>query len=170
MRLFGVLVVAVLLAVSLVMPAAAASEEAVTGTVTVATPCITVGESLDFGSLRFSRPGESATAAFDNTSYTNCSSGGEDIYVHGTKATSSTSAAEWNLTGTIVCNVGPNYYRLGVGDSNSGVNLSTSAQLLGANVAGGATDAVSVEINMPCSGSDGAGETMTFQVVFTASF
>lgn len=160
--------------VALLLPPAAAADSSgtVSAQVTVATPCVTVGNNLDYGTLPFSTsdPFVSVTKS-SSTSYTNCSVTSEKIYVRGTTATSTTSNAVWDkLTGTNTCNTMPNVYSHSVGDDQGGKFLTLTDQLLNPAVAAGATKTLNTNLEMPCSGSSGAGETMTFSIIVTASF
>jgi hypothetical protein len=161
--------IAILLAAVSAMPAAAADNGQITAEVTPAAPCLIVGENLDFGTRPFSTE-TSHLQAQDYTSFANCSAQAEKIYVRGTDATSSTSAATWRLTGALPCNIGPNFYALNIGNSTVGVNLSTTDQLLAGAVAVDSMMMLTGSLIMPCSGSSGAGERMTMSVIFTASF
>lgn len=160
--------IATLLAALSAMPAAAADTGQITAEVTPAAPCVIVGENLDYGTRSFNST--SHVQAQDSTSFTNCSVQAEKIYVRGTDATSSTSAATWRLTGALPCNIGPNFYSHNIGNATLGVNLSTTDQLLTGAAATGSVTALTGSLMMPCSGSAGAGERMTMSIIFTASF
>jgi len=164
-------IIAMLLVSALLAPAStmATGEGTVSAQVTVAAPCVTVGPNIDYGTKGFS----TATVPSSSTgvsSYTNCSSEPERIYVRGSNAVSTSSTATWQVTGTDPCSVGVNRYYHGVGDDTGGANLSTTDQLINPSAAAGATKTLYATMTMPCSGSDGAGETMTFSIVVTASF
>jgi hypothetical protein len=171
MRLILVLA---LFAIAMLAPASAsgANNGEVSAQVTVASPCVTVGNNINYGTLAFSTTTPFVQVSKSGTtSYTNCSVTAERIYVRGTTATSNTSDAVWDrLTGTNTCNVGPNIYGHSVQDGTTGLWLSLTDQELNAAAAAGVTRTVNTGLSMPCSGSDGAGETMNFSIVVTASF
>lgn len=166
-------IMAMLLVSALLAPAStmATDNGTVSAQVTVATPCVTVGPNIDYGTKGFSTstPPVSSTSS-GTSSYTNCSSDPENIYVRGSNAVSTSSSATWQLTGTGTCSAGVNRYYHSVGDDVGGANLSLSDQLINPAAAAGATKTLFANIAMPCSGSDGAGETMTFSIIVTASF
>jgi hypothetical protein len=166
-------IMATLLVSALVAPAStmAAGNGTVSAQVTVATPCITVGSNINYGTKAFSTLSPFVSKTSNGTSsYTNCSSDPEKIYVRGSNAVSTSSAATWQLTGTNACNAGVNRYYHSVGDDVGGANLTLSDQLINPAAAAGATKTLFATVEMPCSGSDGAGETMTFSITVTASF
>jgi hypothetical protein len=160
------------------LPALANESATVNAKVTVASPCLTVSftnpsaTGLDFGTLAFG----SGAGQGNFFSLTNCSTSQESISARGTDATSSTSSAAWTLDdtffGTTTCSTNPptNKYAL---DTNlmtqtGVVRLSKTDKLVQAIAPGAAS--MHVTVIMPCSGSAGAGETMNFQFVYTASF
>jgi hypothetical protein len=159
---------------SLIAPttAAAADSGTVSAQVTVAAPCITVGPNLDFGTARFTQG--STPIPTRSTSYSNCSEWAQRIYARGTDAVSATSAATWQLSPFINCD--PNGLRLNefiltLRTASGSTTLSDSSDTLFDEAApAGATRALGTELIMPCSGSDGAGETMTFSIILTATF
>lgn len=166
-------IMAMLLVSALLAPAStlATGEGTVSAQVTVATPCITVGPNIDYGTSSFSTldPSNPHTIT-DTSSYTNCSSDAEKIYLRGSDAVSASSAATWQLTGANTCSVVLNRYRHSVGDDVGGANLTLNDQLINPAAGAGATKTLFSLLEMPCSGSDGAGETMTFSIIVTASF
>ena len=166
--------------VSLVSPATAAAADngTVSAQVTVpaVAPCITVGDPIDYGTVQFSTPGDVNKTAFGASTYTSCSPDAQKIYVRGTPATSASSDARWTLAqgSFFLCDTGPNVYGVLASDSPDGsrssVALHDSDQLMNPTAAPGTAYPLRTTLFMPCSGSTGAGETMTFSIILTASF
>lgn len=101
------------------------------------------------------------------TSYTNCSGTAERILVRGTNATSSTSSTTWSLTSDLCPTL--NQFKYGVGGDAGGFAISNDDGVLDPS-APSTEVGVNTTLTMPCVGSDGAGETMTWSVIFTATF
>lgn len=146
----------------------AADNGSVDAQVTVATPCIVVTPSvLDFGTVPF---GGLAGLALQ---YTNCGQADENIYGRATDA--SGPSGTWSLDplrASCAASPGVNQYRIDVyGNSNALVRplglVDSSIELLGS---GASSVDTLVAIFMPCAGSDGIGESMSFQITFTATF
>jgi hypothetical protein len=167
-------------------PALGNESASVTARVTVASPCITVSlengaSSVDFGTLGFSTDQILGAGIDDSASLANCSSQSENISVRGTDATSSTSSATWVLKDTFNCSAGEiNRYRVAPAvfatnpQSNGGQPVSNSMWLKTTDqalytAAASASNPASLMLTMPCTGSDGAGTSMNFQVIYTAS-
>jgi hypothetical protein len=152
------------------LPASSADSGAVSAKVTVASPCITITDSLDFGVKAFSKTWAPPDSAFGtSSSYANCSAGSENVSFRGTDAKSQTSSATWTLVG-YTPNCGTNQYLLTVakqGASSGDYALKTDQPL--ETAAAGATRTLNLGLVMPCTGSSGAGETMTLQYIFTAA-
>ena len=154
------------------LPALAADSGTVDAQVTVATPCIIVSPpSLDYGTLPFSTVGNQGYGARAIV-LTNCGSSQEQMFAHGTDATANNTTI-WTLQASEPCSAGLNEYFLRARDnSNTGpfVALTTVDQVL--ETVGAGNDALTNELQlvMPCVGSDGAGQAITFQAVFTATF
>jgi hypothetical protein len=169
-------IMAMLLVSALLAPAStmAAGEETVSAQVTVATPCITVGPNVNYGTLAFSTVNPFVqVSASGTTSYTNCSVTSEKVYMRGTNAVSASSSATWRPISASTCSTAQqivDVYLHSVSDGTGGAFLSLSDQLLNPAAAAGATRTLSTQMTMPCSGSSGAGETMTFSIILTASF
>ena len=145
--------------------------------VKVGAPCLTLSTTaVDFGTIRFATNDPSATSGNSSPMYTvtNCGAASETLYVKGTDATSTTSSVKWSLVDNIgPCAKGPNYFGLRAVEQFVGggyVDLSTSAQALPTVMPGGATRSHYIGFSWPCVGSGGAGETMTFQIGYTAAF
>jgi hypothetical protein len=149
----------------------------INATVTVSAPCITIETtSVDFGSMPFQSKSIPAGGSLslktlaDASSYTNCSGATEQVFERGTDAKSKSSTATWSLAATPVdpCLAGPDQYVLGIGP-NAQYSTTTTNQLL-ASATPNVTEKLSVSIRMPCIGSSGAAEQMSFQYVLTAAF
>jgi len=148
------------------------------GDVTVSSPCILVSadatqptsDHIDYGTLQFSQ----AYAGGEKTStghpqFENCSSDFEKVFIRGTDATSTEvtptgPAARWSLAGE-----GLNSYGHHVNGTFNGFELTLVDQLYSPSVSSGAGVPLTSTFTMPLVGSDGAGQTMTFSIVFTAS-
>lgn len=157
------------------LPAFGDNTVTVSAKVTVASACLTVSpQSIDFGTMPFPTSGTFTPQggnALQQPTLTNCGVADETVYARGTDAVSSTSTAKWTLIDYSVWASpgGTNLYTLALLE-NSGFTLSlTTTNAQWRALSGGATDTHSVGIQMPRTGSDGAGETMTMQVVYTAS-
>ena len=179
------------------LPASADESGMVNAQVTVASPCILLDEtSIDYGTAAFGTSAAEVHLTPPPSSwptFTNCSSSGEYVGIRATSAVGSSGAA-WALTGLIgnPCTVAPpgkNVYSVdavGVnasgfiiakGQSGSG-GLKNQSKLFYAYPAGATAvlfasnqaTRLLTDIWMPCAGSDGAGQTMTFSFTLTASF
>jgi len=142
--------------------------------VTVAAPCVQVTPStLDYGLRPFSSGGtiSSGNGAIVVTS---CSAAEQRLHGRGTDATG--SSGSWTLTPTLVqtflgiplayCPSEPNRFAVWAGLTPLGHANATVVSAMGA----GSSTSVNATLYMPCSGSVGAGEQMTFSIVFTATF
>ena len=147
----------------------------VSAQVTVASPCLTVGTpSLDFGSLGFSSTAAPVGSGPLNVTITNCNSAvAEDIVARGTDATG--GGARWTLTQPIACPAVDQYEEdLLQLDQTGRVSqrfdlVSTADTPIATGVAGGAGPRLQARITMPCTGSSGGGQVMTFSYNFTAT-
>lgn len=152
--------------------ALAADSGTVDAQVTVATPCIIVSPTaVDFGTLSFTTL---AVQGYSQRSIQlqNCGTSPEQVYVRGTDATLGGSTV-WSLVAADPCSGGLNEYFLRARDnSNTGpfVGLTTTDQALETVSAGSNALTNELQLVMPCTGSDGAGQTVTFQAIFTATF
>jgi len=157
-------------------PSLAADNATVAAHVDVATPCITVSTStLNFGTLSFSTPGVNPVSSVQAVSYTNCGGTAEKVFGHGTNANQANGTIVWSLVPPIGnCDNygGPNKYGLVLHtpDTLTYTLLSNTDQLLETVAAGGTGAKDHEALFMPCAGSNGAGQTMNFQTVFTATF
>ncbi|HEX6140581.1 MAG TPA: hypothetical protein VF013_08995 [Candidatus Limnocylindria bacterium] len=141
-----------------------------------AAPCVLLdATSIDFGTLPFSTEAALSEGAA-NVAVSSCSTGSQALYASGTDANGSgASPAHWTLSsvGGNPCGIGVNQYGVALGTDGSG-GMPASFQL--STLAGswivmtaGANVASSVDYQMPCVGSDGAGQTMSSQVTFLAT-
>lgn len=178
-------------------PLVAASSGTVSTSVEATEACITVeASSVDFGANQFSTTtadevatGLPDTAATSGASYAleNCASTSADFLISGTDAENSDATVTWTLQAPdptqpppLVCDLGPNIYRMNaVNDANddddltgdSGIFLSTSLKTSSTfqAIAGNTTINVGNQIFMPCTGSDGIGQTMSSSITYTAT-
>ena len=175
-RILTLALAAAIAATASTAKALAASGATVNAKVTVAAPCLTVSPAaLDFGTFRFptSPTDVSGGNASQQTILTNCGSGPESVFARATDAHSTTSAAAWQLIAISpwAQGAGPNMYNLALLEFGRPFAFwLTTTDALWGTVAGSATSTISTSITMPRAGSDGAGETMTMQIVYTAAF
>jgi hypothetical protein len=182
--LVAVLALATSCFVTSVVPAFGADSGIVSAKVTVAAPCITVSPTtaVDFGTHAFTATGPVNTTPQEQgggtSSVSNCGGGAENVAVKGTNANAPSGAA-WSLVARTqpvgTCDLGTNKYVLKVNAYDTtwqtllaGFDATSTSQLL-TNAGAGATVNIDYDLWMPCSGSSGGGETMTFQIVYTAS-
>lgn len=161
---------------------------ALAGTITAASepggPCLIVGGStIDFGTHPFNSGSASPIVGTidggeqDNFSIENCGDDSVELLARGTNATSRTSDAAWALQpisgSDTSCTVnGPgttNVYGLvNEGDGSGSQSLSTADTTVNPSLAASDSRSHQVFIQMPCVGSDGAGETFDLTVTYTA--
>ena len=170
------------------LPALADESATVNATVSVTAPCVqlvmignqTAPPTLNFGTVAFG----AQSPPRNNVGIKNCGTADEDVYVKGTSATTASSSSLWTLTNINTSQpgcqgAGINKYSVYVqgvtlvngGLSYTTVTLSTSDQKVlrrGPDTTGNGTQPTTAVL-MPCSGSGGAGETMDFQIIYTAS-
>jgi hypothetical protein len=152
---------------------AGADNGTVAAEVTVAAaeaPCIIVGPNISYGTLEFSRPDVPASNRNANLAYTNCSPQSQRIYARGTPAVSTSSGATWQLISVTPCAELNHYWHSVVRENSSVVPLTLEDQLIDDVAPAGAEQLHPTNLAMPCRGSAGAGETMTFSIILTASF
>lgn len=162
-------------------PVAAQDSGTVGATLTVAdaSACLTVTQTavsyLD--ALDFSEPGSGAAARSDPLyAVDNCGSVDIDISVRGTDATATgPSGSTWALTGdpafTTDCTT-LDVYAVDVEADGGTVALftmlTTTDQPAFDLTAGATATNIGHDLWMPCQGSSGAGDTMSFDVIYTA--
>ncbi|MCI0582790.1 MAG: hypothetical protein L0227_07830 [Chloroflexi bacterium] len=139
-------------------------------------PCLVIDASvIDFGTLPFSTEA-AISAASRGVSATSCSTGAEAIYAAGTDAAGDGDpAAAWALSsvGGSPCAIGIEAYGV-VLTADLGAGPQPPLQLSTANapwlsLEAEASAATTVDYQMPCVGSSGAGQTMTSQITFLAT-
>lgn len=141
-----------------------------------AAPCVLLGaESIDFGTLPFSTeaaPSEGSAAV----GVTSCSTGSQALYASGTDAAGSGGTpAHWALSaaGGSPCSLGVNQYGVALGtDGADGMPATFQLSTLSSSwivMPAAAQVNSAVGYQMPCVGSDGAGQTMNSQVTFLAT-
>lgn len=177
--LIGGAVVAVAYFVASSLPAFSADNGTINAQVTPAAPCITLDKtSLNFGTAPFS-PQQGVSSFQVPGSVTSCTGTAQKLYGRGTDAKNAAASVTWTLddSGQLPCNLANNQYQLSAGDSggtnNWGVYLSTAnKQLLGTGgmLAANTTRTIDSGLRMPCAGSDGAGQAMSWQYIYTATF
>jgi hypothetical protein len=156
------------------LPAFSDANGAVTATVTPLVACLTLDKtSIDFGTLPFSPTGGVTNRGTDVTA-TNCGGTAEQIYGRGTDAANSGGSVTWTLdsSGALPCTLGTNKFQLAetAADNSWGIYLSKADQQLGSgSLGGGATATYRNGMRMPCTGSGGAGQTMSWQYIYTAT-
>ena len=141
-----------------------------------AAPCVLLDATdIDFGTLPFSTEAVlSEGSAGANVS--SCSTGSQALHSSGTDATGNgTTPALWTLsaTGGNPCPVGVTAYGVALGtDGSGGMPATFQLSTLSSSwivMPAGSSVASSVDYQMPCVGSDGAGQTMSSQVTFLAT-
>jgi hypothetical protein len=148
---------------------------AVAAHVTVATPCLLIQgpTSLDFGTATFSTPGAaSGNALYKNadegSTLVNCTDAGESVFA---RATDATGGASWSLQPNLTnpCTAGPDKFSAMSGDNMFSKFLSTANSTF-TTLTGGENRPLSFAMYMPCQGSSGAGQTMSFAYIYTVTF
>ncbi len=166
-RLIVGLVAACALATS-AAPALGEDDATVTAQVSVAAPCIQVTPaSLDFGTLGLSSDNANPVSAARPLVASNC---GAQAWIlgRGTNA-SSTGGTTWTLDsdGEMDCPA-TNRYVQRIDTGPVSIPLSSTQDIRLRTLAGAETANLNAIVTMPCVGSGGAGEVMTFSYVFTA--
>jgi hypothetical protein len=157
------------------VPVFSADTGTVTATVTAAAPCLTISgaSSVDFGTGAFSdaqsQPTQ-LTKPVGTATLNNCSGAGEQIFARATNATGdAVPPAVWSLTTAAhPCSGGADKFAASTRDAAGDVALdliNSPFVSLDPNEARG----VGFSILMPCAGSSGAGQTMSFSYVYTAA-
>jgi hypothetical protein len=147
-------------------PALTADRGTVNMTVQVASPCLTVSpESIAFPAASFSTSAESpsTTEAPDRATVTNCSASSESLFFNATDAVGSVGA-KWALGSPQ--SIGINRYGLRVASQEA----SAGNQSLNGALAAGDVRRDPLVLVMPTAGSDGAGQTMSMSLTYTATF
>jgi hypothetical protein len=134
-----------------------------------ATACITVSPSatIDFGTGMLSKPGAVVSLPGNQSiTVTNCGTESETIVVRGASATG--SGTTWDLTDGDPCAAGANRFGLLLTIGELSLRVTGANRTVG-TLDPGQTLTRKARILMACSGSSGAGETLTTQLVFTAT-
>jgi hypothetical protein len=175
MRTFGV-ILSLLLAAGLYagssVPVFSADNGTVTATVTVQdVPCITVGTTtITYGTKPFSTSQGLSTATSSIGNVDSCSTAAQSLSATGSTATA--TGATWNPVATLNCSgASTNQYRHTVRDTLApkDVQLSLSPQALTSLTPNQQDLSIPTTLNMPCTGSDGAGRTMNMSVTLTVT-
>lgn len=158
----------------LASPVLAADTQTVNAEVSLVAPCLTVSTlSVDFGPMLPEVDGTSSLS-FRPIRYSNCAAGGEQVFARGTNAIEVGGPATWSLSGGgIACpDFGVNRFRLFLMTAAEGLgsSLTTVDQLVDTVPAESDGIRDQLILRAPCQGSDGVGSTMSFQIVFTATF
>jgi hypothetical protein len=180
-RRFGVLFAGIVTAVGVFSatstPAFSADSGSVSATVTPSAPaCITLDKAaINFPSFPFSTSGRVSTnppGSFYQVTVSNCGSADINVFGKGTDATNSGQTVTWTLDNSFSepCAIGLNKFQLSVSSANGGWGklLSTTDQSLVALGAGQAAT-IAHTLRMPCTGSGGAGQAMSWQFIYTAT-
>lgn len=170
----GTVAVAVGLWVGSASPGLAADSVTVTAEVSILAPCLTsTTTSIDFGPMLFSS-NSGLEQRYRPISYVNCGGSEEQIFGRATNAAEVDGSGAWMINGSGVdCpDLGLNQYHLVVRSTVTGrattlISVDQGLEYLGA---GGDSEIDQVVLTAPCSGSDGSGSTMSFQIVLTATF
>lgn len=148
----------------------------VSAQVTVAAPCIVLGAdstSVDFGTKSFNTPTSNIFGQSPTLIASNCSGTTENILAHGTDATNG-AGDTWTLYDDFSnpCPIGLDRYQLSYGNLASGYGypLLNDDKTVATGIEAGAQHNFRLTLLMPCAGSSGAGTTMSFSTVLTATF
>ena len=160
--------------VLIAVPAGAEPSGTVDATVEVEGPCITVSAATtDFGTLGFSSVDTNTVASSDSIGVSNCSSQFQDIYAAATDASGDASGSralnQWDES-VLACSWGVDSY--GAGLRHAGAPLdhwlsSTADSYIWSIPSGIAILWLDPLLLMPCSGSNGVAEVMTFSYTIT---
>ena len=164
-------------------PAFTAGDGTIVGTVSVpAAACIQLSTTtLNFGTSPFAANGSSTYGVSGDFGVTNCSTAASTFLISGTNA-AGPQGADWALTDNWEsCDGSLNKYGLvwaEMPESFSGLSITTTPKTLlhhspGATVKSTFDASESETLRgvaiMPCTGSDGAGQTRTFSIGLTAT-
>ena len=149
------------------LPAGAADSASVNLSIAVASPCILVShDNVQFDPATFSPSVDSPTTSLAKSSYqvANCSQKSEPLFVKATDASGPNGAA-WTLVNRT--NIGVNQYGLEV--DHQALSKVDQAVASGALLPSESRP-TSQLLFMPLTGSDGAGQTMSLSITYTATF
>jgi hypothetical protein len=149
------------------------SEGSVNATVTASAPCLIIqNASIDFGTAEFSTSTAEVRLAKPQGASTirSCSSSTQNLFARGTNATGNGALpATWTLGAPAVCSA-TNRYVAGTSRTGFGTSSLSTANVPFGTLAGDASDGLAFSMTMPCTGSSGAGQVMTFSYLYTATF
>lgn len=154
------------------LPVLAATEGAVTATVTPQIVAISVAPpTVDYGTLDFSATDISRTVGLSGTiTVTNDGNVNEDFAIKGDNSTNWTLDSSPANTGTVAIDQFVHRFDADATFTDGTANaLSTSNQSLGVGVASSATQDFELQMNMPLSGSVTGVQTTTVTVQASAS-
>jgi hypothetical protein len=173
----AVLVVAALLAmVFAAAPVSAAPSGDIDATITVEGPCITLPTvPIAFGSVGFSQATSNNQDSALPVTVGLCASGQpQELYARASDATGDLTGA-WALQYwdgvTLICDGGTDVFgaALALGSDPTTWLSSTADALLGTTLKTQTSTFAAPSVLMPCSGSTGVGETMTYTYTITAA-
>lgn len=148
-------------------PAFGDSGGTVSAQVTVAAPCIQITPSqVDFGTLGFSQSNANLSAGTRPVTATNC---GTAAHLLGRGSNATSTGTTWTLdsTGDTIC---PDLNRYGQRIDTGPVSIPLTTQDRNLrDLAAAEAASLNAIVVMPCTGSGGAGQVMTFSYVFTAA-
>jgi hypothetical protein len=138
------------------------------------TACITTttdaaNSNVDFGTLPFNATGASVVSnGSPSITVTNCGSTTQSLLARGTDATG--PSATWTLTSGSVCDTSGtvDQYKLGISTVATPTWLTSTNLGIGSQATASSTT-YTPRLVMPCTGSQGNGQTMTMSYVFTAT-
>jgi hypothetical protein len=137
-------------------------------------PCITLDGALaDFGVAQFSTTSSANYVQGAMSTITNCSGGSADLLARTTKASNAAGTVQWTPVNTTTnpCATGPNTFQhvlfLGVG--GFAIDETNQTVLVSGDTFGdGQQRNFQHLLGMPCTGSDGNNDALTWTVTFTA--
>jgi hypothetical protein len=151
------------------VPAFSGDTAVVTAKISAAAPCVQVTPSaVDFGSANFSTDSAASYSKTQQVDVTNCGSSAQQLFGRANDANGPRST--WNLVTTATC-PGSNTYGIREGTSAGGATnpIASDLGVLAASMASGDKRPEVLRVLMPCTGSTGGDETMTFNVTFVAT-
>ncbi len=164
---FLAVVVALLMPLT-AFPTLGADNGTVNATVATAAPCMTLDmTSVDFGVHSF-QPALADGFAGGPVVVSDCSTVNQELFVSGTNASSTSSSVVWTLTDSSdPCAAGLDTFRVSAVNALLGNQniLPTLFRSIGP-VWAGSPATINLNLWMPCEGSSGQGETMTFDINF----
>lgn len=148
-------------------PAFGDPEGTVSASVSVAAPCIEVTPAtLDFGVLGLSSAALPVSSALVPVEARNCGTAREQLVARGTNANGS-GGSSWTLVSFNLCDA-PNRFAQLLTRNLVQYDLSATDLEIGSPIGGAEVAQLRAGMFMPCAGSGGAGEIMTFSYIFTA--